>query len=206
MAIILSVNRARRRPARLSAAIIADVERFLVVLLEHKDHMELSAAIDTRVSAAKLAHPGPTPEHLKQILSAAGKAPDHGRLKPWRFIVLDAALREKFALAAAAAKRARMPAMTDEQFAAERDKVARSPTLVVVACVVNRSQTKVPEIEQVVAVAAAAENLFLAAHDLGYGVMWKTGAAAYDAGVKKDLGLDAADHIVGIMHLGSRLK
>jgi nitroreductase len=168
--------------------------------------MELSAAIATRASAAKLGSPGPTPEHLAQILEAAAKAPDHGRLKPWRFIVLDAVLREKFALAAAAAKRARIPTMTDEQFAVERDKVARSPTLVVVACVVNREQTKVPEIEQVVAVAAAAENLFLAAHDLGYGVMWKTGAAAYDAGVKLELGLDTTDHIVGIMHLGTRLK
>ena len=71
--------------------------------------------------------------------------------------------------------------MTEEQFAAERDKLARSPTIVVVACTVRREQTKVPEIEQVVAAAAAAQNLFLAAHDLGYGVMWKTGAAAYDA-------------------------
>jgi hypothetical protein len=41
---------------------------------------------------------------------------------------------------------------------------------------------------------------------LGYGVMWKTGAAAYDAGVKATIGLNALDHIVGIMHLGTRLK
>ena len=56
------------------------------------------------------------------------------------------------------------------------------------------------------AAAAAAENLFLAAHDLGYGVMWKTGAAAYDAGVKAAVGLSNEDHIVGIMHLGTRPK
>jgi nitroreductase len=81
-----------------------------------------------------------------------------------------------------------------------------SPTIVVVGCTVRREQTKVPEIEQVIAAAAAAENLFLAAHDLGYGVMWKTGAAAYDAGVKAAIGLGTLDHIVGIMHLGTRLK
>jgi nitroreductase len=121
-------------------------------------------------------------------------------------MVLEGELRERFAAAAAAAKRVRLPTMTDEQFAAERDKLSRSPTLVVVACVLRREQSKVPEIEQVVAAAAAAENLFLAAHDLGYGVMWKTGAAAYDANVKATLGMDAADHIVGIMHLGTRLK
>jgi nitroreductase len=168
--------------------------------------MELFAAIDTRASAGRLTTPGPSAGHLSRILDAAGRAPDHGRLRPWKFIVPEGELRERFATAAAAAKRVRLPTMTDEQFAAERDKLTRSPTLVVVACAVRREQSKVPEIEQVVAAAAAAENLFLAAHDLGYGVMWKTGAAAYDANVKATLGLDAADHIIGIMHLGTRLK
>jgi nitroreductase len=166
--------------------------------------MELFAAISTRASAAKLTEPGPTPTQLAGILEAAGRAPDHGRLKPWRFIVIEGGLRERFATAAAAAKRSRIPTMSEEQFAAERDKVARSPTIVVVACVVRREQTKIPEIEQVVAAAAAAQNLFLAAHDLGLGVMWKTGAAAYDPAVKSELGLEADDHIVGIMHLGTR--
>jgi nitroreductase len=168
--------------------------------------MELLTAIDTRTSAARLMEPGPTPEHLARILDAAGHAPDHGRLRPWRLIILDADLRERFSFAAAAAKRVQLPAMSDEQFAAEREKITRSPTIVVVGCTVRREQTKIPEIEQVIAAAAAAQNLFLAAHDLGYGVMWKTGAAAYDPGVKATVGLSANDHIVGIMHLGTRLK
>ena len=140
------------------------------------------------------------------MLDAAGRAPDHGRLRPWRFIVLEGELRDKFSWAAATAKRLRVPAMSDEQFAAEREKIVRSPTVVVVGCAVRREQTKVPEIEQVVAAGAAAQNLFLAAHALGFGVMWKTGAAAYDPAVKAVVGLDAQDHIVGIMHLGTRLK
>jgi nitroreductase len=168
--------------------------------------MELFAAVQTRSSAARLAEPGPNPEHLSMLLQAAARAPDHGRLTPWRFIVLAGAAREAFTAAAAEAKRARLPAMTAEQLAAEREKFNRSPTIVVVGCVVNRDQTKVPEIEQVVAVGAAAQNLFLAAHDLGYGVMWKTGAAAYDSAVKATVGLRADDHIIAIMHLGARLK
>src|SRR5450631_100817 len=168
--------------------------------------MELLAAIDTRSSAGRLTQPGPTPEHLARILDAAAHAPDHGRLRPWQFIVLDAELREKFSFAAAAAKRVRVPTMSDEQLVAEREKVTRSPTVVVVGCTVRREQSKIPEIEQVIAAAAAAQNLFLAAHDLGYGVMWKTGAAAYDPAVKATVGLLADDHIVGIMHLGTRLK
>ncbi|MDP8984454.1 MAG: nitroreductase family protein [Pseudomonadota bacterium] len=168
--------------------------------------MELLIGIETRTSAARLTQPGPTPEHLARILDAAEHAPDHGRLRPWRIIVVDGESKDKFAVAAAQAKRARVPSMSDEQFAAEREKIGRSPTLVVVGCTVRRDQTKIPEIEQVVAAAAAAENLFLAAHGLGYGVMWKTGAAAYDSGVKATLGLAADDHIIGIMHLGTRVK
>ena len=168
--------------------------------------MELLTAIDTRSSAARLTQPGPGPVELARILDAAGRAPDHGRLRPWRFIVLDGASRQEFSRAAAQAKRLRVPTMTDEQFAAERDKVAASPTIVVIGCAVRRDQTKVPEIEQVVAAAAAAQNFFLAAHDMGFGVMWKTGAAAYDPAVKAVVGLDALDHIVGIMHVGTRVK
>ena len=168
--------------------------------------MELFAALQTRTSAARLAEPGPPLEDLDRLLQAAERAPDHGRLKPWRLIVLEGAVREAFTAAAAEAKRVRLPGMTAEQLAAERDKMNRSPTIVVVGCAVNRVQNKVPEIEQVVAAGAAAQNLFLAAHDLGYGVMWKTGAAAYDPAVKATVGLRPDDHIVAIMHLGTPLK
>src|SRR5258708_17948937 len=115
-------------------------------------------------------------EDLDRLRQAAARAPDQGRLKPWRLIVLNGAPREAFTAAAAEAKRARLPAMTAEQLAAEREKFNRSPTIVVVGCAVNRDQTKIPEIEQVVAVGAAAQNPFLAAHDFRYGVMWKTRA------------------------------
>jgi nitroreductase len=168
--------------------------------------MELFDVIDTRSSAGRLTEPGPSPADLERLLRAADRAPDHGRMKPWRFVVLEGADRESFARAAAAAKKARLPALTEEQVASEREKIIRSPTIVVAACVVDRANAKVPEIEQVIAVGAAVENVFLAAHALGYGVMWKTGAAAYDAGVKAVLGLRSDDHIVAILHLGTRLK
>jgi nitroreductase len=167
--------------------------------------MDLLTAIETRSSAARLTTPGPTAEDLARILAAAARAPDHGRMRPWRLVVLAGADRERFAAAAAEAKRRLTASMSDEQLAAEREKVLRAPTLVVVGCTV-RENPKVPEIEQVIAAGAAAENLFLAAHDLGYGVMWKTGAAAYDPDVKAVVGLKAADHIIAIMHLGTRVK
>src|SRR5580692_5603107 len=98
--------------------------------------MELIAAIQTRSSAARLAEPGPNQEHLDILLAAAARAPDHGRLKPWRLVVLKDAMREAFTIAAAEAKRVRLPDMTPEQFASERGKLDRSPTIVVVGCTV----------------------------------------------------------------------
>jgi nitroreductase len=168
--------------------------------------MDLFEAITTRSSAAKMGEPGPTPADLARILDAAGHAPDHGRLRPWRLIVLDEAARTAFSEASVAARRDRSPTPTPEQLAAERQKIWRAPTVVVVGCAVHRDNPKVPEIEQVLAAGAAAQNLFLAAHALGYGAMWKTGPAAYEAVVKAAIGLRPTDHIVGIMYLGTRLK
>lgn len=168
--------------------------------------MELMEAIVSRTSAGRLTVPGPSAEHLSRLLQAADRAPDHGRLKPWRFTVLDADSRQRFVEAVVEARRRRAPPATEEQLQIERDKLSRSPTLIVAGCRVVRDNPKVPEVEQVIAVGAAVQNLFLAAHAMGFGVMWKTGPAAYDPGVKAAVGLSPEDHIVGILHLGTALK
>jgi nitroreductase len=168
--------------------------------------MELFEAINTRVSAGKLAEPGPTPEQLQRIIQMAERAPDHGRLKPLRVTIVNGAARDVFATAVAEARRTRLANMTDDQFVAERDKIRRSPSIVVIGCAVRKDIPKVPEIEQVAAVATAVENMFLAAHAMGFGVMWKTGPAAYDDRVKATVGLTPDDHIVAILHLGTRVK
>ena len=169
--------------------------------------MELFDAIQSRSSAARLTEPGPSQEQLERLIAAAARAPDHGRLRPWRFAIVNGAKREEFATAVAEARRARLPDMTPDQIVAEKDKVRRSPTILVVGCAVRRDVlVKVPEIEQVIAVGAAVENMFLAAQAMGLGVMWKTGPAAYDAGVKAVAGLAPDDHIVAILHLGTRAK
>jgi nitroreductase len=168
--------------------------------------MELFEAMQTRASAGRLSGPGPTPEQLQRLIDVAQRAPDHGRMKPWRFLILNGAAREGFATAVAQARRARLPNMTDDQMVAEREKIMRSPSIVVVGCAVTRDNAKVPEIEQVVAVGAAVQNMFLGAHALGFGVMWKTGPAAYDDQVKAVVGLAPDDRIVAILHIGTRVK
>jgi nitroreductase len=163
--------------------------------------MDLLTGIETRASAAKLSAPGPTRAQIEQILRAGVRAPDHGRLHPWRFVVLEGDARSKLGDAMAEVLRAKMPQATPEQLEAERHKAMRAPTIIVAAARITKG--KIPDVEQVAAVSAGVQNMFLAAHALGVGAMWKTGAAAYDANTKKALGLQPEDHIVAFLYLGA---
>ena len=117
---------------------------------------------------------------------------------------VNGAEREAFAQRrGAVAARPKLREYTDEQMELEREKIRRSPSILVAGCVVRKDIPKVPEIEQVIAAGAAVENLLLAATELGVGAMWKTGPAAYSARVKAAVGLAADDHIVAILHLGT---
>jgi len=163
--------------------------------------MDLLEGIESRTSALKMGAPGPTREHVEAIIRAGTRAPDHGRLRPWRFVVLEGDARMKLGEAMAAMLRAKFPEAPAAQLDLERGKPLRAPTIIVVAAKIMKG--KIPEIEQVMAVGAAVQNMLLAAHALGYGAMWKTGAAAYDANVKTLLGLAPEDHIVSLLYLGT---
>lgn len=164
--------------------------------------MDVRTALLTRCSPPKLAEPAPDDAQLQAMLQAAVRAPDHGRLAPWRFLVLRGAARELLADAMAADLREKRPDAPEDEIAMARNKPLRSPLLVVAAAVV-REHPKVPALEQITATAAAVQNLWIQAHAMGFGMMWKTGPAAYSTRVKAALGLDAGDTIVGILHLGT---
>lgn len=163
---------------------------------------KLFDSIERRASAVRLQAPGPDAEQLQRILRAGVRAPDHGRLSPWRFVVMEGDARTVLADALVNLQQRKAPDSAAVALEAERAKAFRAPTIVAVAARVNRAH-KVPEIEQVMAVAAGVENMLLIAAALGFGSMWKTGGAAYDAGVKTALGLAADDHIVAFLYLGS---
>jgi nitroreductase len=164
--------------------------------------MDLLTAIDTRSSAVRLTEPAPSRSDIERILEAAVRAPDHGRLAPARFVVLQGQGLERLGEALAAAFQRKNPAATAEQLEAERKKARRAPVVIVIAARANREH-KVPVIEQMSSVAAGVQNMFLTAHALGFGVMWKTGAAAYDSQINTALGLLADDQVVAFLHLGT---
>lgn len=163
--------------------------------------MEAIEALNTRGSAKTYGETAPSREHLAIVLQAAVRAPDHGRLRPWRFMLVEGNQRRRLGDLLAASALRRVPGLSEGDLQRERDKAMRAPLIIVVACRAVTG-TKIPVIEQILAAGAAAQNILLALHALGYAAAWKTGEAAYDAEVKKALGFAVDDHLVGFIYAG----
>lgn len=159
----------------------------------------------TRRSARALTEPAPDAAALELIFASAARAPDHGRLRPWRFVIIRGEARTHFGEVLAAHLQRTHANLTEETLQRERGKALRAPLVVVVAAHLNDAVKKVPVVEQLLAAGAAAHAMMLAAVALGFNAMWKTGAAAYDDAVKAALGLQPADAIVGFVYLGTEV-
>ncbi len=165
--------------------------------------MDALEALSTRASAVRLVEPAPSEELLATALRAAARAPDHGMLRPWKFLVVRGAARERLGEVLAAALERREPEATPEALEKEAKKPLRAPLMIVVVAKVQPDHPKIPEIEQVVSAGSAAQNLMLAFHAEGFGCMWRTGASAYDPVVKTALGIEAHDHIISFLYVGT---
>lgn len=155
-----------------------------------------------RVSVTRLADPAPNAAQMDVILRAALRAPDHGQLRPWRFLTVQGDARERLGALFAEALRLRQPELPDEALAKPRKMPLRAPmVLVVIARVLPHP--KIPESEQVLAVACAAHGVLLAAHAQGLGAVWRTGEFAYDPYVAQQLGLADNEQVLGFIYVGT---
>jgi nitroreductase len=164
--------------------------------------MEAIECIMTRRSAARLVEPAPAAEDLEILLRAAMAAPDHGRLRPWRFVVIRGSGLERLGDVFAKAHAAREPEADGDALERTRGKPLRAPLIVAVVSSPKPSP-KIPGWEQVASAAAAAENLSLAAHALGYGCMWRTGWYAEAPEVREHLGLHGGESVMAWVYLGT---
>jgi nitroreductase len=163
--------------------------------------METMEAIHTRQSIGKVKS-DPVPRRLiEELLSAAVQAPNHYKVRPWRFVVLTGAARERLGEVMAASLREKHPDYPSEAFQKEREKPLRSPVLIAVG-VDKPSEAKVIELENICAAAAAVENLLLAAHDQGLAAKWRTGGPAMDPKVKEFLGFPPDQPLIGFIYIG----
>src|SRR5215469_10482279 len=109
--------------------------------------MEAIEALNSRRSPSRFADPAPNDAQLSAILGAAMHAPDHGKLKPWRFIVLKGDARNRFGDVMVEAMRKREPEAPANMLEREREKPLRAPLIVVLAVAVQEGH-KIPVIEQ----------------------------------------------------------
>ena len=131
--------------------------------------------------------------------------PDHGRLVPWRFIVIEGEARRRIGEAIAAAFRADQPEADAEKVALERGRLARAP-LVVAVVSRARPHVKIPDWEQVLSAGAVCMNLLNAATAMGFGASWITEWYAFDRRVLDALGLEPDERIAGFVHIGTPLE
>jgi nitroreductase len=163
--------------------------------------MDVFEAIHNRHSLGKV-KPDPVPRELiEKMLAAAVQAPNHYKVRPWRFVVLSGEALTKLGDVMAASQQERHPEFPPEAFEKCRSLPLRAPVLIAVG-VDKPSEAKVLEIENVCAAAAATQNLLLAAHALGLGAKWRTDIWARDARVKEFLGFEPDQHIIGFIYVG----
>ncbi|WP_029005129.1 nitroreductase family protein [Azorhizobium doebereinerae] len=149
-----------------------------------------------------LVAPGPSPAELDTLLTIAARVPDHGKLAPWRFIVFEGEGRARAGAALAQVFAALHPDATEKRLEEEQGRFARVPLVI---AVVSRAapHVKIPEWEQLLSSAAAAENLLIAAAALGYGATWVTEWPTYEEQARAALGLAAHERITGFVYVGT---
>ena len=163
--------------------------------------MDVFEAIHNRHSQKKV-KPDPVPrEMIEKLLDAAVQAPNHYKVRPWRFVVLTGKSRERLGEVMSASLRERQPDFPQEAFDKAQSTPLQAPVVIAVG-VEKPSELKVLEIENICAGAAATENLLLAAYAMGLGAKWRTGDWARDAKVKEFLGFESDQHIVGFVYVG----
>jgi len=145
--------------------------------------------------------PGPTPEEIETLLRIASRIPDHGKLAPWRFIVLEGEGRKRAGEIAVRLFAADNPDADESRLAPERARFCRAPLVI---AVVSRAKphVKIPEWEQVLSAGAASMNLEIAANALGYRSSWVTEWCAYDRRFCEAIGLLPHEKIAGFIHIG----
>ena len=163
--------------------------------------MDVFDAIHNRHSEGKVKPDAVSRDVIEKLLAAAVQAPNHYKVRPWRFVVLTGNGRNKLGDVMLASQLARMPDLSTEASDKIRALPLRAPLLIAVG-VDKPSEPKVLEVENICAAAAACENLLLAAHATELAVKWRTGEWARDAKVKEFLGFAPDQHIIAFLYIG----
>ncbi len=164
----------------------------------------LKSYLETRrsVPANMLGDPGPDRETIHSILTVASRVPDHGKLAPWRFIVITGDARHRLSEQLGAIALRNDPDMAEEKRQQEHTRLSRAP---VVIAVVSRAapHPKIPEWEQILSAGAACTCLYMAANAHGFACNWLTDWMSYDREAMQLLEIAEDEQLAGFVHIGT---
>jgi nitroreductase len=161
--------------------------------------------LDQRLSvpARQLGDPGPDEAQLERLLRSAVRVPDHGKLVPWRLLLVRGGARARLGEQLAGIHQLRDPDVPPSVIEKNRARFRNAPLVVVVVARIEEDHPKIPPQEQLLSAGCVAYNLLIGAQALGFGAQWLTGWAAYDRDVADLLGLAANERVIGFVHVGS---
>lgn len=155
------------------------------------------------VPSRQLGEPGPDAAQLQALLEAAVRAPDHGKLVPWRFLLIRGDARRHLGDLLAQTTLTNNPDAAPAVVEKDRERFNFAPLIVTVIARIDEANSKVPAQEQLLAAGCVAYNLLLGAQQLGFGAQWLTGWAAYDPTIRGALGIRSDERVVGFIHIGT---
>jgi nitroreductase len=154
------------------------------------------------VLARNMVEPGPSADVLREILTAATRVPDHGKLAPWRLVVLQEEARAALGKIAADALAGQAADKSVDTYASSAAQFLRAPCVIaVLAC--PKAHPKIPRSEMILSAGAVCMTLLTAAQSLGFAAQWLTGDVAYEPAVLQCLGGQAGDEIAGFIYIGT---
>lgn len=158
------------------------------------------------ISPKRLDEPGPSQQALEQIFRAAAAAPDHGLLRPWRFVMVPQHKRAELAEAFALALVDRDPGATLEQIESAREKAYRAPCLILVVARLGSCEPPIPQLERMVSVGCAVQNMLLMAHSQSFGSSLTSGQAMHSPRMRKLFDLADGEEAVCFLNIGTVKK
>ncbi|NHN87327.1 nitroreductase [Acetobacter sp. LMG 1627] len=168
-------------------------------------HIALESLL-SRASTDALAEPAPKGDELETILSAVMRAPDHGKLRPWRLLVVQGDARVKLAEKIVASMKRLDPEPDQKKMDKRYKRFSTMPMTIVLGMHLRPDDKKIPLIEQELAVGAAGMNLLNALHAAGYGAVWVSGEVTYDPVLAAELGFLAPHALAGFFFVGTPEK
>lgn len=170
---------------------------------------EMIGWINSRRSMGNLDLPAPTHAQIETAIECAATAPDHKKLRPWRFIVTQGDARHELGNALVAAAQAK--AVQEGETLSEKDIVKtqamplRAPVIITVVTKIQ-AHKKVPPFEQMLSAGAAVQNLILALKAQGFSTVWRTGLLCNEPAVKSYFDVGPDDYVTAFVYTGTSPK